>query len=774
MDETAILEFLRADPKRGWTMPEIANRLGVPEERSKSLRRVLKGLLKRGDIERDRGRSFRISRVGQSVEGRVNFDERGVAWIALADPKTKPIQVVPEDAARLEEGDRVRVELVGAGGRRGHVHGHVTEIIERPQLVQLAVFRHIGKVIFVELEAEGKERRSRRSRVPVEVLVPAGETNGAVDGQLVRVEITRKGRGATASSTARVLEVLGKPGERDTEMRRLMLDHRLSVEFPKEADDEAKKYGSVPSEEDIRGRRDLRDLPLVTIDGETAKDFDDAVCAVRNGRDGYILYVAIADVSHYVRPRTALDAEAQARGTSTYLTDRAIPMLPEALSNHLCSLMPHVDRLCMVAELTLDRSGHLEKTAFYEAVMKSQARLTYTRVAQAIEGQPDEECQKLLPTILLLAKVAALLLERRLKRGAIDLDLAEPFVVYDENHFPVDVLKRERNDAHRLIEDLMLAANEAVAGFFVDRSLPTLFRVHEDPDPEKLQTFVDLLGNFGIRTKMKKNPRPKDVAHLLEKLSEHPTAKSLNFLLLRSLMQARYDADCKGHYGLAAERYLHFTSPIRRYPDLMVHRLLRRVLQGEGLGYSKDQLQDIAQKSSDAERRAMVAERESMDLDRAYVALEHLGESFTATITSVVPFGLFASIDKPFIEGMIPVWMLGGDDFEIDEHNVRLTGASSGAQFTIGQKLEVEIASVNIGRRQVELKLVGVEAVEREDRPRRPRDGEDRERDRERGGDRTPRRSRSAKPGDARKNNNKPPFKKKKKRDEERRPRKRR
>jgi ribonuclease R len=268
----------------------------------------------------------------------------------------------------------------------------------------------------------------------------------------------------------------------------------------------------------------------------------------------------------------------------------------------------------------------------------------------------------------------------------------------------------------------MLAANEAVAGFFVERNIPTLFRVHEDPDPEKLQIFIELCANFGIRMKLKRHPKPKDVALLLEKLSEHPVGKSLNFLLLRSLMQARYDADNKGHYGLASERYLHFTSPIRRYPDLMVHRLLRRVLNGDALGYTKEQLQDIALRSSEAERRAMVGERESMDLDRSYVALEHLGEAFKATITSVVPFGLFAAIDAPFVEGMIPVWMLGGDEFEIDEYNVRLTGVSSGQQFMIGQKVDVEIASVNIARRQVELKLVGVEAVEREDREhRRPR-----------------------------------------------------
>jgi ribonuclease R len=504
-------------------------------------------------------------------------------------------------------------------------------------------------------------------------------------------------------------------------MRRLMLEHHLTTRFPEAVERESAAFGPAPREQDTAGRRDLRDLPLVTIDGETAKDFDDAVCAVRHGNDGYTLYVAIADVSHYVRAKSALDEEAFSRGTSTYLTDRAIPMLPEALSNGLCSLMPHVDRLCVVAELTLDRTGHVEKTTFYDAVMRSHARLTYTRVAKALEGEPDEECQRLLPTILLLAKVAALFLERRLKRGAIDLDLAEPYVVYDENHFPTDIKKRERNDAHRLIEDLMLAANEAVASFFVERSLCSVFRIHEDPDPEKLQTFVAMCAHLGVHAKIKRHPQPKDVSLLLEKLSENEVGKTLNPLLLRSLMQARYDADCKGHYGLAAERYLHFTSPIRRYPDLIVHRLLKRVLAAGELGYSRDELQEISQHSSEAERRAMLAERASMDLDRAYVALEHLGEAFQARITSVAPFGIFASVDQPFIEGMIPVAMLGGDDFEIDEYNIRLTGAFTGRMFMIGQTIEVEIASVNIARRQVELKLVGVEPRARDDDDERPR-----------------------------------------------------
>jgi ribonuclease R len=279
----------------------------------------------------------------------------------------------------------------------------------------------------------------------------------------------------------------------------------------------------------------------------------------------------------------------------------------------------------------------------------------------------------------------------------------------DGSPFPIDIQKRERNDAHRLIEDLMLAANEAVASYFVDRRLPSIFRVHEDPDPEKLQIFAALCATLGIQARLKRKPEPKDVAMLLDKLSDHPVGKSLNPLLLRSLMQARYDASCKGHFGLAAERYLHFTSPIRRYPDLIVHRLLRRALRGQDLGYDKEELQAIAQASSDAERKSMIAERESMDLDRAYVALEHLGETFPATITGVQSFGVFAAISAPFIEGMIPISMLGDDYFVLDEFGSMLTGEHSGITFGLGQTIQVTVANVSIARRQVELRLPEVE-----------------------------------------------------------------
>jgi ribonuclease R len=706
MDQDAILALLRRDPKRVFTLPELLKKAGIAPEHAKAARRMLKALVRSGAIEREQGRRYRLSRAGQEVRGRIGFDRHKAPWLYVDGPKTRPVPISHDDRDRVEAHDLVLAKLASSG-KRGKLEARVVEVLERPKLRQLGLFRRVAKTTFVELEPN-KLQRGKKPRTPIEIVVPPDATLSAEDGQLVEVEVLKKGR-AEPATMARVVRILGKMGERETEMQRLLLEHALETSFPDDVEAEARAHPKAPTQQDISGRRDIRNVPLVTIDSETAKDFDDAVGAIRRGHDGFVLYVAIADVAHYVQEKTALDREAMRRGTSTYLTDRAIPMLPESLSNELCSLKPNVDRLCQVVELAIDRTGHIESADFYAAVMRSKARLTYTRVADALEGEPDEECRELLPTLLLLSKIAQLLLARRLKRGAIDLDVPEPVVIFDEDHVPVDVQKRPRNDAHRLIEDLMLAANEAVAGCFVDLGLPSIFRIHEDPDPDKLETFTALCRELGVPLKLKKHPQPSDVAALLEKLTQFDVGRLLHGILLRSLTQARYDAESKGHFGLAAERYLHFTSPIRRYPDLIVHRLLKRLLEGKELGYTKQGLQEIAERASEAERRAMLAERESMDVDRSFVALEHLGERMPATITGAQSFGLFAQIATPFIEGMIPVSSLPEDYYVLDDYGVMLRGSKSGRMFMLGQPLEVEIASVNISRRQVELRITGAQ-----------------------------------------------------------------
>jgi len=565
----------------------------------------------------------------------------------------------------------------------------------------LGNFRRVGKAVYVEpFEDPGPFARKEPA-----LLDPAAVPEELADGSLVQYEILSPWS-PTSAALARLVEVLGKPGERGVEMKRILLEHNLETPFPDAVLEEATAFGDAPRASEIAGRRDLRGLALVTIDGEDAKDFDDAVCAERLGEDAFTVYVAIADVSHYVRQDHPLDLEALRRGTSTYLTDRCIPMLPEQLSNHLCSLRPHEDRLCLVAEMVIDRDGHTRESKFYRAVMRSRARLTYEQVATALEGEPDSICAPLLPSLLRLSKVATALLARRLRRGAIDLDVPEAKIVFDGEGLPVDATRRPRNDAHRLIEDLMLAANEAVASFTASRRIPTLYRVHEDPDPKKLAQFVALLERLGVTVKLKKKIRPRDVAHMVEDLHDLEGARELQGMVLRTMAQARYDAQNLGHFGLAAEHYLHFTSPIRRYPDLMVHRLLMRALDGEELRYRREELAAVAMQNSASERKAMEAERATLSLDRTYVASAFVGQHLEGTISGVARFGLFVALDKPFVDGLVPIATLGMDYFEPDDVGFSLRGKMSGAVFHLGQRVTVEIIAVNLQRRQVEMRVV--------------------------------------------------------------------
>lgn len=726
MDEDAILEVLRQEPNRAFHQNELLRLAGGSLKKEKSAKRTLKSLVRRGIIERLRGRTYRLSRSGQQVEGTIELDQRGRLVLFGDDRKRDPVPIVPEESAHVSPGDRVAGEMV-PGGRRGRLFVHVVEILDRPQRRFVGKFRAVGRAMFVEtdLDPNGSFRRRLTN-----VIIGPGDAGGATDSELVELHVVERGVPGKTAPIGKVVQVLGRPGERSAEMLRLMIEHNLDHPFPEEVEREAAAFGDAPTDEDRRGRRILRDLTLVTIDSETAKDFDDAVGAERDG-DGYRLYVAIADVSHYVRVGTPLDQEALTRGTSTYLTDRAVPMLPEALSSGLCSLKPHVDRLCMLAELSIDRTGHVTGARFERAVMRSSARLTYTRVAKALEGEPDEECARLLPTLLLLSQVAHKLFERRIKRGAIDLDLAEPEIEHNADGIPIDVRPRPRNDAHRLIEDLMLAANEAVARYFVERSLATIFRVHEDPDPAKLELFGGLCEQLGVEVRLSPEPPPGEVAQLLESLSEHPQGKALHGLLLRSLKQARYDPSCKGHYGLASSAYLHFTSPIRRYPDLIVHRLLKQSLDGEEGAYDAEEMKAIAVTSSEAERRAMVAERESMDLDRTLLAKKFLGETLEGTITGAASFGLFVTIDAPFVEGLVPVQTMPDDYYEQDEYGAMLIGQRTGRTFALGDRVKVVIAAAYISRRKVELQLADMPSTSgRRGAPRKKRASADTQRPR--------------------------------------------
>jgi ribonuclease R len=722
VDPERLLAVLRKKPDQALSLTQLLNDAGVPERKEKDAKRTLKGLVRDGVVERERGRRYRLSRAGEPIEGRVEVDRRGRAHVVpegkKGKPKSGPLPLLYESDQAPQHNDRVRAEVVQLGRQRRHF-ARLRQILERPAIRHLGVLRKEVDAWIVHLEVSPNAPAGLETKPIRDVLIPPDDVGKGDDGDLVEVEFEPSGS-AKKAPLGRVLQVLGKPGDRPTEIEKLLIEHGLDRPFPAAVIREAEAYGNEPSQADREGRRDVRDLPLVTIDGETAKDFDDAVCAKKEGRN-YRLYVAIADVSHYVRMGSALDDEAFRRGTSTYLTDRAIPMLPEALSNGLCSLNPSVDRLCMLAELLIDPTGRVRDASFHRAVMRSHARLTYTRVAKALDGEPDEECQRLLPTLLVLAQVSRKLLERRLRRGSLDLDLPEPQIVFDDEGRPVDTVRRPRNEAHRIIEDLMIAANEAVARHFEEKEEPCMYRVHEKPDSEKLANFVKLCESLGVSARVSDDPSPAEVSKLLLDISEHPNGRALHTLLLRSLAQARYAGENLGHFGLASSAYLHFTSPIRRYPDLIVHRLLKQMLDGAKPWYSEGRLDEMAGTCSDAERKAMLAERASLELDRALVANEHLGEKLPATVTGIQGFGLFAAVVEPFIEGLIPVQTLPSDYYQPDEFGSRLVGVNTGRTFALGDSIEVEIENVDIAKRQVQLGLVDESLPEKTERASRPR-----------------------------------------------------
>jgi len=657
MDEDAILEIFRAEPGRVLSQQEIIEKTNQTPGQLKTVRRLLKRLVKVGQLEQHHGRRYSI---------------------------TDPIKAV---------GDPVGTRRIGT----------------------LSV---VGKAAYIEPETE-----SGPGSHPI--LLIDKDAAELPHGVLIELEIVQAAT-MTSAAQARVVEVLGRPGERNVEIRGIIERNGLTADFPEEVVAEADAFGTEVAAADCANRKDLRHLPLVTIDGEDAKDFDDAICVERREDGSHTLYVAIADVSHYVTPKSELDREALRRGTSTYLTDRCIPMLPEQLSNNLCSLRPNVDRLCVVAEMHIDQQGVTRDSRFYRAVMRSQARLTYTQVSAALEGEPDTQTQPLLSMLLRANRIAGRLLANRLKRGAIDLDVAEPSVVFQDG-FPVDAVPRARNDAHRLIEDLMLAANEAVAGYFEDRGVAAIYRIHESPDPERLTLFTELCARLGLTVKLKKRITPKDVAALTVQLSLLDSGSMFQSLLLRCMAQARYAAGNEGHFGLAAPRYTHFTSPIRRYPDLMVHRLLMAHLVGGASGYKRTMLEKIAEQSSERERQAMTAERATMDLDRAYVASAHVGERLPARITGIARFGMFATVNSPYVDGLIPIHTIGGDFWNSDEIGSVMRGQSSGLEFHLGDAITVEIARVDVQKRQVELRLIDerAAALETTGRPRQARRSRD-------------------------------------------------
>ena len=673
----------------------------------------------RRDVERGGGeRAARGRRASAAIEGRYLRVRAGFGFVEVLGPAGKSLArdiLIPAgmEGAALH-GDRVQVEIVRRDRRGQRATGRVTAVVER---------QHDEIIGTLERQWQRWFAVPLDERLPPVELVGANQPRPEDTGMVARVRLTP----AAGAGLRGVLErVLGPGDDPEVQFLAIACEHGLRIDFPPAALAEADGLPEDPGADDLRDRADLRQLPFVTIDGETARDFDDAVCLEERPDGGCTLWVAIADVAHYVRPDSPLDAEAAARGTSVYFPDRAIPMLPARLSSGLCSLQPERDRLVLVAEMHLDADGRRRALRCQRAVIRSRARLTYTQVAAVLSAAETAEIAawraQLAPLLPQLARMRALmrvLHERRLRDGSLDLDLPEALVDLSEEGRSIGVRVAPRNDAHRLIEEFMLEANRAIAAWLREQELPFPYRVHEPPAPDDVDELNDLLGSFGLQVEYDEVVEPADVQQLLDRLDGHRLGRVLSRQVLRALRQARYSTVNAGHFGLAFPVYCHFTSPIRRYPDLLVHRQIGRLLDGrvEQARAAGSAIEVASAQSSQAEREAMEAERAMLDLRKAEFMLGHLLEPEAATVVSVIGAGLFVELDAYPIEGLVRAEEIPGDRWMFIDSERALKGLRTQQRFRLGDRVEVEATNVSLQLRQIDFALLrrlpgdGVEKV---------------------------------------------------------------
>jgi len=716
--DAEVLDCLRKKGSRALSFGDLVKGLGVREAEEEAFREKLDLLERRGEIVRVRGEKYSAIEFSNLVAGRLTVRPEGFGFV-LADegedlfvPRSGMHGALDGDTVLARE-ERSRAAASGRRRDAGRRSGVVVRVLERVRE------RVIGRF---ETQEGRKVVLPYDPKIDAVVRIADGKAGGAREGEIVQVRLTAfpDARRVAYGEVEEQLGFLGQPG---VDIEIVLRSHNLPPRFPQPVVEESERYPEEVRPEDLRGRRDFRDRRIVTIDGETAKDFDDAIEAERTPT-GYRIGVHIADVSHYVAEGSVLDDEARSRGTSVYFPGRVLPMLPERLSNGLCSLNPRVDRLVLSAILDLDSKGRVTGSDFVKGVIRSGHRMTYTEVARILEAAPtgatpsDKDDERRYGPYLgdfgLMGEVAALLRERREARGSIDFDLPDADVVLDDEGLIVGIVPEARNVAHRLIEEFMLAANEAVAKKLLFAKQPGIYRVHDRPDPDRLVDLKEVLEGFGYELKgdLAEVP-PSAFQRLLKQIEGKPEERLLHDLLLRAQRKALYAEECRGHYALAAPYYCHFTSPIRRYPDLIVHRQLSRLLEAgrpvaaKDFDAVNDRIREIAAFSSERERRAEQAERESLLWKKIVFMKDKLEREFDAYVTGVASFGLFVTLQEFFVEGLVPVSSLGNDFFVYEEKQHRLRGRSSGATFRLGDSIRVKLVEIDEVRRRLNFRLAG-------------------------------------------------------------------
>ncbi|MBZ5875693.1 MULTISPECIES: ribonuclease R [Chromohalobacter] len=690
------------------------------EERLEGVRRRLAAMERDGQILRNRRGAYALIDKLDLIRGRVQGHRDGMGFLIREDGKKPDLVLPPRQMRRVFDGDQVLVRISGRD-RRGRDEATIAEVLARNTQSLVGVYR--------QNTAEFGVLIPENSRISQEVIVPHSASGGARDGQIVAVRITQQ-PATRVQPVGEVTEVLGERMDPGMEIDIAIRSYEIPAEFPPEVHAEIADMSASVAEADKQNRIDLRDVPLVTIDDESAKDFDDAVCAWKTKSGSWKLVVAIADVSHYVRPGSALDQEAITRGTSVYFPGQVVPMLPELLSNGLCSLNPEVDRLALVCEMNISPNGAISRYRFYEAVFQSHARLTYNKVAAILDDEgPEadalrEQYRDLVPSLKNLKSLYTILREAREARGAIDFETTETEIIFNEARKIEKIVPRSRNDAHKIIEECMLAANVATARFLDKHDLPALYRIHEKPSPERLDKLRLFLNELGLSLGGGDDPTPQDYRDLAETIKGRPDADVIQTVMLRSMSRAVYSPQNDGHFGLAYPAYAHFTSPIRRYPDLLVHRAIRSVIRGprqtntvlraEGAPveppskwapYTFEQMLELGEHCSMTERRADDATRDVEDWLKCEFMSDKLGEIFDGTIASVTQFGVFVRLDDVYVEGLVHVTSLPSDYYHYEAEKHRLKGERSGMSYRLGDGVTVQVARVDLDERKIDFEL---------------------------------------------------------------------